>query len=84
MQEQRRNPKRPVIERLLDPGFTSAGDPDARAFVHHPCPAVQVEIQVKDLSTAEELLRQELAVERRRSSAGGCFSIPCANPAVRL
>lgn len=46
--------------------------------------ANKVEIQVKDLSTAEELLRQELAVERRRSSAGGCFSIPCANPAVRL
>jgi hypothetical protein len=38
-----------------------------------------VEVQVRDLSSAEELLRQELAMERRRSSGSGCFG-PCLNP----
>jgi hypothetical protein len=46
--------------------------------------ALQVEIQVKDLATAEQVLRQELAEERRRSSSGaGCISMPCMNPAAK-
>jgi hypothetical protein len=44
-----------------------------------------VEVQVRDLASAEELLRQELALERRRSSSGGgCLSLPCVGPAPRI
>jgi hypothetical protein len=46
--------------------------------------AVQVEVQVKDLATAEHVLRQELEMERRRSSAGGCMGLPCVNPSVKI
>lgn len=50
----------------------------ALMFVPGP---LQVEIQVKDLATAEATLRQELAA--RHSSGGGCMSLPCVAPSAK-
>ena len=54
------------------------------AWCHGGLCVLQVEIQVKDLATAEQQLRLELAEQRRHSSSGGsCISLPCMNPTPR-